>query len=132
MDTSTMKIHDTAMLSFNRPPIPPNMGSVSNSLPLDPWLSSPLSSATSMHSIPGFMGTGQSLQPAYPSHPGFLNSSPGIVQGMQSMPPPPYQCPPVFNEKYPLDDVDRSSSIAALRMKAKEHIQSMDKTWQHM
>ncbi|XP_055057200.2 retinal homeobox protein Rx2 [Misgurnus anguillicaudatus] len=132
MDTSTMKIHDAAMLSFNRPPIPPNMGSVSNSLPLDPWLSSPLSSATSMHSIPGFMGPAQSLQPAYPSHPGFLNSSPGIVQGMQSMPPPPYQCPPVFNEKYPLDDVDRSSSIAALRMKAKEHIQSMDKTWQHM
>ncbi|XP_065132971.1 retinal homeobox protein Rx2 [Paramisgurnus dabryanus] len=132
MDTGTMNIHDAAMLSFNRPPIPPNMGSVSNSLPLDPWLSSPLSSATSMHSIPGFMGPGQSLQPAYPSHPGFLNSSPGIVQGMQSMPPPPYQCPPVFNEKYPLDDVDRSSSIAALRMKAKEHIQSMDKTWQHM
>ncbi|KAG9278663.1 retinal homeobox protein Rx2 [Astyanax mexicanus] len=132
MDTSSMKLHDSPMLSFNRPPMPSNMGPMSNSLPLDPWLSSPLSSATPMHSIPGFMGPGQSLQPAYPSHPGFLNSSPGMVQGMQPMPPPPYQCPPAFNDKYPLDDVDRSTSIAALRMKAKEHIQSMDKTWQPM
>ncbi|XP_051985443.1 retinal homeobox protein Rx2-like [Xyrauchen texanus] len=132
MDTSTMKLHDSPMLSFNRPPMPSNMGPMSNSLPLDPWLSSPLSSATAMHSIPGYMGPGQSLQPAYPSHPGFLNSSPGMVQGMQPMPPPPYQCSAMFNDKYPLDDVDCSTSIAALRMKAKEHIQSMDKTWQPM
>lgn len=55
-----------------------------------------------------------------------------MVQGMQPMPPPPYQCQPTFNDKYPLEDIDRSSSIAALRMKAKEHIQSMDKTWQPM
>ncbi|KAA0718530.1 Retinal homeobox protein [Triplophysa tibetana] len=132
MDTSTMKIHDSAMLSFNRPPMPSNVGPVNNSLPLDPWLSSPLSSASPMQSIPGFMGPGQSLQHAYASHPGFLNTSPVMVQGMQPMLPPPYQCPPAFNDKYPLDDVDRSSSIAALRMKAKEHIQSMDKTWHPM
>ncbi|KAI2667985.1 Retinal homeobox protein Rx2 [Labeo rohita] len=132
MDTGTMKLHDSPMLSFNRPAMAPNVGPMTNSLPLDPWLSSPLSSATPMHSIPGFMGPGQSLQPTYTGHPGFLNTSPGMVQGMQPMPPPPYQCPPAFNEKYPLEDVDRSSSIAALRMKAKEHIQSMDKTWQPM
>ena len=54
-------------------------------------------------------------------------------QGMQSMAPPPYQCAAQYPEKYPVEDVDqRSSSIAALRMKAKEHIQSMDKTWQPM
>ncbi|XP_017351705.1 retinal homeobox protein Rx2 [Ictalurus punctatus] len=132
MDTGSMKLHDSPMLSFNRSPMPSNVGPMSNSLPLDSWLSSPLSSATPMHSIPGFMGPSQSLQPTYSSHPGFLNSTPGIVQGMQPMPPPPYQCPPAFNDKYPLDDMDRSSSIAALRMKAKEHIQSMDKTWQPM
>lgn len=132
MDTGTMKLHDSPIRSFNRPPMAPNVGPMTNSLPLDPWLSSPLSSTTSMHSIPGFMGPGQSLQPTYTAHPGFLNTSPGMMQNMQPMPPPPYQCQPVFNDKYPLEDVDRSSSIAALRMKAKEHIQSMDKTWQPM
>ncbi len=130
MDTSTMKLHDSPMLSFNRPPMPPSVGPVANPMPLDPWLTSPISSATSMHTIPGFMGSPQGLQPAYPSH-SFLNTPPGMVQGMQPMGPPPYQCPPSFNDKYPMED-DRSSSIAALRMKAKEHIQSMDKTWQHM
>lgn len=125
-----MKLHDSPMLSFNRPPMPPNVGAVGNPMPLDPWLTSPISSATQMHTIPGFMGSPQSLQPAYPSH-SFLNTPPGMVQGMQPMGPPPYQCPTSFNDKYPMED-DRSSSIAALRMKAKEHIQSMDKTWQHM
>lgn len=133
MDTSNMKLHDSPMLSFNRPPMASNVGPMTSPLPLDPWLTSPISNGPPMHSIPGFMGPGQGLQPAYPSH-GFLNTPPGMVQGMQSMPPPPYQCPPNFNDKYPMvEDVDqRSSSIAALRMKAKEHIQSMDKTWQHM
>ncbi|XP_034412014.1 retinal homeobox protein Rx2-like [Cyclopterus lumpus] len=130
MDTSTMKLHDSPMLSFNRPPMPPSVGPVANHMPLDPWLTSPISSATPMHTIPGFMGSPQGMQPAYPSH-SYLNTPPGMVQGMQPMGPPPYQCTPSFNDKYPMED-DRSSSIAALRMKAKEHIQSMDKTWQHM
>uniref|UniRef100_A0A3Q1FF82 Retinal homeobox gene 1 n=1 Tax=Acanthochromis polyacanthus TaxID=80966 RepID=A0A3Q1FF82_9TELE len=130
MDASTMKLHDSPMLSFNRPaPVHSSMGPMSNSLPLDPWLTSPLSSATPVHSIPGFMGPAQGLQSGYPGH-GFLNSSP---HGMQNMAPPPYQCPAPYPDKYPLEDVDqRSSSIAVLRMKAKEHIQSMDKTWQPM
>ncbi|KAK9538725.1 hypothetical protein VZT92_003877 [Zoarces viviparus] len=130
MDTSTMKLHDSPMLSFNRPPMPPSVGPGVTPMPLDPWLTSPMSSATPMHTIPGFMGSPQVLQPAYTSH-GYLNTPPGMVQGMQPMGPPSYQCPPSFNDKYPMED-DRSSSIAALRMKAKEHIQSMDKTWQHM
>lgn len=138
-----MKLHDSPMLSFNRPaPVHTSMGPMTNSLPLDPWLSSPLSSATPVHSIPGFMGPAQGLQPSYPSH-SFLNSTPhphphshphpSMGQGMQSMAPPPYQCTAPYPNKYPLEDVDqRSSSIAALRMKAKEHIQSMDKTWHPM
>ncbi|XP_057697297.1 retinal homeobox protein Rx1 [Corythoichthys intestinalis] len=132
MDASTMKLHDPPMLSFNRPaPVHTTMGPMSNSLPLDPWLTSPLSSATPVHSIPGFMSPAQGLQPNYPGH-GFLNSNPhpSMGQGMQSMAPPPYQCPAPYPDKFPLEDLDqRSSSIAALRMKAKEHIQSMDKTW---
>ncbi|XP_068605133.1 retinal homeobox protein Rx2-like [Brachionichthys hirsutus] len=130
MDTSTMKLHDSSMLSFNRPPMPPSVGPMANPMPLDPWLTSPISSATPLQTIPGFMGSPQGLQPTYQSH-SFLGTPPGMVQGMQSMGPPPYQCPGGFNDKYPMED-DRSSSIAALRMKAKEHIQSMDKTWQHI
>ncbi|XP_038144551.1 retinal homeobox protein Rx1 isoform X1 [Cyprinodon tularosa] len=144
MDASTMKLHDSPMLSFNRQaPVHTSMGQITNSLPLDPWLTSPLSSATPVQCIPGFMGPAQALQPSYSSH-GFLNSGPHAPhphshphpptgQGMQSMARPPYQCPAPYSEKFPLEDVDqRSSSIAALRMKAKEHIQSMDKTWQPM
>ncbi|XP_051550683.1 retinal homeobox protein Rx1 [Myxocyprinus asiaticus] len=132
MDMSTMKLHDSPMLSFNRPPMHHTMGPMNNTLPLDPWLTSSLSSATPMHSIPGFMGPTQGLQTGYPSH-SFLSSPQPMTQSMQPMAPPPYQCPPPFTDKYPLEDVDqRSSSIAALRMKAKEHIQSMDKTWQPM
>ncbi|NXJ39821.1 RX1 protein, partial [Ciconia maguari] len=109
MEASSMKLHDTPVLSFNRPPMTPNVGPMSNSLPLDPWLTSPISSATTVHSIPGFMGAPQALQLA----------------------PTPYQCSTTFVDKYPLEEVDqRSSSIASLRMKAKEHIQTIDKTWQ--
>ncbi|GLD72673.1 retinal homeobox protein Rx2-like protein, partial [Lates japonicus] len=79
MDTSTMKLHDSPMLSFSRPPMPPNAGPVANPMPLDPWLTSPISSATPMHTIPGFISSPQGLQPAYPSH-SFLNTPPGMVQ----------------------------------------------------
>uniref|UniRef100_A0A3Q2YKL2 Retinal homeobox gene 2 n=1 Tax=Hippocampus comes TaxID=109280 RepID=A0A3Q2YKL2_HIPCM len=132
IDSTTMKLHDSPMLSFNRPPMAPSVGPVANPMPLDPWLTSPISNATPMHAISGFVGSPQSLQPAFAGH-GFLGGAPpSLVQGMQSMGgPPPYQCPPSFNDKFPMED-DRNSSIAALRMKAKEHIQSMDKTWQHM
>ncbi|XP_061739154.1 retinal homeobox protein Rx1 [Nerophis ophidion] len=133
MDAGAMKLHDSPMLSFNRPaPVHSAMGPMSNSLPLDPWLTTPLSSATPVHGLPGFMGPAQGLQPNYPAH-GFLNSGPHapMSQGMAGMaPPPPYQCPASYPDKFPGEDLDqRSSSIAALRMKAKEHIQSMDKTW---
>ncbi|TFK00213.1 coiled-coil domain-containing glutamate-rich protein 2 [Platysternon megacephalum] len=130
MEASSMKLHDTPMLSFNRPPMTANVGPMSNSLPLDPWLTSPISSATTVHSIPGFMGPTQALQPAYAGH-SFLNTAPPMAQPMQPMAPTPYQCATSFVDKYPLEDVDqRSSSIASLRMKAKEHIQTIDKTWQ--
>ncbi|XP_062888200.1 retinal homeobox protein Rx1 [Mobula hypostoma] len=130
IEASTMKLHDSPMLSFNRPPMPSSIGPMSNSLPLDPWLTSPISNATSIHSIPGFMGAPQGLQTGYSGHT-FLNSPPPMAQTMQSMGPPTYQCATTFVDKYPLEDADqRSSSIASLRMKAKEHIQSIDKSWQ--
>lgn len=131
MDASAMKLHDSPMLSFNRPSMHTTAGPMNGSLPLDPWLPSPLST-TPVHSIPGFMGPTQGLQTGYPNH-GFLSTPQPMTQSMQPMAPSPYQCPPPFTDKYPLEDIEqRSSSIVALRMKAKEHIQSMDKTWQPM
>lgn len=130
MEASTMKIHDTPMLSFNRPPMAGNMGPMSNSLPMDPWLTSPMSAATTVHSMPGYMGPAQGLQPNYTGH-SFLNTPPPMAPPMQPMTNSPYQCATSYMDKYPLEDLDqRSSSIASLRMKAKEHIQIIDKTWQ--
>ncbi|CAG07184.1 unnamed protein product, partial [Tetraodon nigroviridis] len=63
MDNTSMKLHDSAMLSFNRPQMPPSVGPVANPMPLDPWLTSPISSATPMHTIPGFMGSPQACSP---------------------------------------------------------------------
>ncbi|XP_043909951.1 retinal homeobox protein Rx1-like [Protopterus annectens] len=132
MEASTMKLQDAPVLSFNRPPMPTSVAPMTNALPLDPWLSSPISGATAVHSIPGFMGPTQGLQSGYPTH-SFLNTAPPMPQAMQSMAPTAYPCATTFVDKYPLEEVDqRSTSIASLRMKAKEHIQSIDKTWQPM
>ncbi|XP_007443454.1 retinal homeobox protein Rx1-like, partial [Python bivittatus] len=130
MEADSMKLHDSPMLSFSRPPMVANMGAIGSALPLDPWLTSPISSATTVHSLSGLMGPGQALQPAYTGH-SFLNNPPALPQSMQPMAPVAYQCATTFVDKYPLEDIDqRNSSIASLRMKAKEHIQTIDKTWQ--
>ncbi|XP_053311905.1 retina and anterior neural fold homeobox protein 2 [Spea bombifrons] len=131
LESSTTKLHDSPILSFSRTPIATNMGSLTSSLPLDPWLTSPISGATTVHSMTGFMAPSQALQPPYPSHT-FLNSGPPM-SSIQPLSSGAYQCMGGFMDKFPLEELDqRSSSIAALRMKAKEHIQTIDKTWQPM
>uniref|UniRef100_M3YYG8 Retina and anterior neural fold homeobox n=1 Tax=Mustela putorius furo TaxID=9669 RepID=M3YYG8_MUSPF len=64
----------------------------------------------------------------------YLPSSlPPLGPGLQPLgpPPPAYPCAPGFGDKFPLDEADpRNSSIAALRLKAKEHIQAIGKPWQ--
>ncbi|XP_008328567.1 retinal homeobox protein Rx1 [Cynoglossus semilaevis] len=145
LDASTMKLQDSPMLSFNRPAqVHTGIGPMTNPLPLDPWLTSPLSGATTVHSIPGFMAPPQGLQHGFPSH-NFLKTAPhphphshphphhSMGQAMQSVAPPPYQFPGLYPDKDPVENMEqRSSSIAALRIKAKEHIESMDRTWQPM
>ncbi|XP_029104828.1 retinal homeobox protein Rx1-like, partial [Scleropages formosus] len=133
MDSGAAKLPESPVLSLSRPPMPhPGVGPVISytSLPLDPWLGSPLSGGAPTHCVPSFVGSAQGPHPSYPGH-AFLNSPPGVGRGMQ--PVTPYQCSGTFSDKFPLEEVDqRSSSIASLRMKAKEHIQSVDKTWQPM
>ncbi|XP_048845403.1 retinal homeobox protein Rx1 [Brienomyrus brachyistius] len=127
MDAGAVKLADTPVLSFSRPPMAPA------SLPLDPWLSSPLSGGSTIHTIPGMVGQPQDLQLTHPTH-GFLGSPPPTMgQGLQAEAPPPYQCAGAFGDRLPLEDAEQwSSSVASLRMKALEHIQSMDRSWQPM
>uniref|UniRef100_A0A665WUC8 Retinal homeobox gene 3 n=1 Tax=Echeneis naucrates TaxID=173247 RepID=A0A665WUC8_ECHNA len=133
LEVSSIKLQDTStsLLAFGRSP----SSSLGAGLQLDPWLSSPITTSTSLQSLPGFIGGTQGLPATYtpsppPSMPSslptpFLNS-PGLghnphLPHISSMcpPPPAYQC----------SADPRNSSIASLRMKAKEHIQSIGKTW---
>lgn len=133
LETSAMKLQDSPMLSFNRPSQPSAMGTLNSNLSLDPWLTSPISSPTALQNLPGFMTTtSQGLQSSY-TPPPFLNS-PALTHSLQPMgaiTPTTFQCGTAYVDKFPLEDADqRNSSIASLRMKAKEHIQFIGKSWQ--
>ncbi|XP_027706902.1 retina and anterior neural fold homeobox protein 2 [Vombatus ursinus] len=103
------KLPEAPMLAFARPP-------PTASLPLDPWLTS---GPPAMHALPGFLGPRPGLQPTYGPH-AFLHASSG---------------PPPFGEAFgplaePGDAHARSSSIVSLCFRAKEHVQTLDRTWQ--
>ncbi|XP_068191300.1 retinal homeobox protein Rx3 [Antennarius striatus] len=129
LEVSSIKLQDTpsSLLSFSRPP----SNTLGPSLQLDPWLSTPITTSTSLQSLPGFLTGSQGLPGPYapsppPSVPPSFLSSPALGHsphlphvGSMCPPPPVYQC----------SADPRNSSIASLRMKAKEHIQSMGKTW---
>ncbi|XP_068958340.1 retinal homeobox protein Rx-like [Petaurus breviceps papuanus] len=148
LEVTSMKLQDSPILSFNRSPpaaaLPQLGGGVGGggggggaTLQLESWLSPPLpgggGSSTSLQSLPGFVTSPQSLPASYTPPPPFLNSPPlgHSLQPLGPPPPPPYQCGPNFVDKFSLEEADpRNTSIAALRMKAKEHIQSIGKPWQ--
>lgn len=147
LEVSSMKLQDSPLLSFSRSPPSAALaplgagpggggGPAGGALPLESWLGSPLpgGGATALQSLPGFGPPPQSLPASYtpPPPPPFLNSPP-LGPGLQPLGPPPsaYPCAPGFGDKFPLDEADpRNSSIAALRLKAKEHIQAIGKPWQ--
>ncbi|KAM8961989.1 retinal homeobox protein Rx [Pelodytes ibericus] len=133
LEVTSMKLQDSPILSFNRSPQPSAMGTISSSLPLDSWLTQPMSNTSTLQSLSGFVTTPQSLPSSY-TPPPFMNTAPvgHALQPLGAMgPPPPYQCGTNFVDKYPMEEGDpRNTSIAALRMKAKEHIQSISKPWQ--
>nr|XP_057917580.1 retinal homeobox protein Rx3 isoform X1 [Doryrhamphus excisus] len=143
LDVSSIKLHETAassLLSFGRPP---TAGPLGSGLQLDPWLASPLTTSTTMQSLPGFMDAAQGLTSAYTASPppsmppslpaSFLNTptlghTPHLPRMGSICPPQPAPLlhPP---QAYQCSSDPRNSSIASLRMKAKEHIQSIGKTW---
>ncbi|XP_033019990.1 retinal homeobox protein Rx isoform X1 [Lacerta agilis] len=133
LEVTSMKLQDSPILSFNRSPQPSAIGAIGSNLPLDSWLNPPMPNTSPLQTLPGFVASPQSLPSSY-TPPPFLNSPPmgHTLQPLGAMgPPPPYQCGTNFVDKFPLEEVDpRNTSIAALRMKAKEHIQSIGKPWQ--
>ncbi|XP_041495044.1 retinal homeobox protein Rx [Microtus oregoni] len=144
LEVSSMKLQDSPLLSFSRSPpssalaplgTGPGSGSgpPGSALPLEPWLGPPLpgGSATALQSLPGFGPPAQGLPASYTPPPPFLNSAP-LGPGLQQLgPPPAYTCAPGFGDKFSLEEAyPRNSSIAALRLKAKEHIQAIGKPWQ--
>ncbi|XP_034298391.1 retinal homeobox protein Rx [Pantherophis guttatus] len=133
LEMTSMKLQDSPILSFNRSPQPSAIGTIGSNLPLESWLSPPMSNSSPLQTLPGFVSSPQSLPSSY-TPPPFLNSPPmgHTLQPLGVMgPPPPYQCGTNFVDKFPLEEVDpRNTSIASLRMKAKEHIQSFGKPWQ--
>ncbi|KAG8429360.1 hypothetical protein GDO86_020399 [Hymenochirus boettgeri] len=133
LEVTSMKLQDSPILSFNRSPQPSAMSAISNSLPLDSWLTPSISSSTALQTLPGFVTTPQSLPGSY-TPPPFMNTT-SVGHALPPLgamgPPPPYQCGANFVDKYTLEETDpRNTSIASLRMKAKEHIQSIGKPWQ--
>ncbi|XP_061887286.1 retinal homeobox protein Rx3 [Entelurus aequoreus] len=139
LEVSSIKLQETSsLLSFSRPP---TTGPLGSGLQLDPWLASPLTTSTSLQSLPGFMGGTQALTSAYTASPppsippslpaSFLNTptlghTPHLPRMGSICPPQPPLHPP---QVYQCSSDPRNSSIASLRMKAKEHIQSIGKTW---
>ncbi|KAG6940829.1 retinal homeobox protein Rx [Chelydra serpentina] len=134
LEVTSMKLQDSPILSFSRSPQPSAMGAISSNLPLESWLTPPMANSTPLQTLPGFVASPQSLPNSY-TPPPFLNSPPPMSHTLQPLgtmgPPPPYQCGTNFVDKFSLEETDpRNTSIAALRLKAKEHIQSIGKPWQ--
>uniref|UniRef100_A0A667X449 Retinal homeobox gene 3 n=1 Tax=Myripristis murdjan TaxID=586833 RepID=A0A667X449_9TELE len=133
LEVSSIKLQDTpsSLLSFSRSPT----SSLGSGLPLDPWLTTPITTSTSLQSLPGFIGASQGLPGSYtpppppampPSLPASFLNAPALGHGAH-LPHIGSMCPPP--SAYPCSTDPRNSSIASLRMKAKEHIQSIGKTW---
>uniref|UniRef100_A0A671VGL9 Retinal homeobox gene 3 n=1 Tax=Sparus aurata TaxID=8175 RepID=A0A671VGL9_SPAAU len=120
LEVSSIKLQDTScssLLSFSRSPT----SSLGSSLQLDPWLSTPITTSTSLQSLPGFITGSQGLSGTY---------TPSPPPSMPSSLPASFLNSPALGHSAHLPHMgSMNSSIASLRMKAKEHIQSIGKTW---
>ncbi|XP_028318721.1 retinal homeobox protein Rx3 [Gouania willdenowi] len=132
LEVSSIKLQESSssLLSFSHSPCS-SSSTMGSGLQLDPWLSAPITTSTSLQSLPGFISGSQGLPGTFtPSPPPtmpnqlqatFLNTHSHHLPHISTMcgPPSAYQC----------SADPRNSSIATLRLKAKEHVQSIGKTW---
>lgn len=117
---SPINLQDSSVLSFPRSPA------------LEPWMAPPcISPSTSpLHSYPPFLTSPSAYAPpSFLGTPTVSHALPPIGAPPPPPPPLPFHCSG-FMDALSLEDADpRNSSIASLRMKAKEHIQAIGKTW---
>uniref|UniRef100_A0A8C6TG54 Retinal homeobox gene 3 n=1 Tax=Neogobius melanostomus TaxID=47308 RepID=A0A8C6TG54_9GOBI len=121
LEVSSVKLQDSSptLLSFSRS----QAQALGSGLQLDSWLSTPISSSTSLQSLSGFIsGSQHALSGTYTPSPSS-SMSPSSLSA-------PFHNPPALthNTHMPLFG-SINSSIASLRIRAKEHIQSMGKSW---
>ncbi|KAF4531628.1 hypothetical protein B566_EDAN006559 [Ephemera danica] len=91
-------------------------------LPMDPWLSPPLLNSTLSHALPGFLSHPQNGYPSYLTPP--ASAPPNISTLVAAA--AAAAAAVAENSKHDGPD-PRSSSIATLRLKAKEHVESISK-----
>ncbi|XP_029566485.1 retinal homeobox protein Rx3-like, partial [Salmo trutta] len=129
LEESSIKLQDTSsFLSFSRS----SSQSLGSGLQLEPWLSTPTTTAIPLQSLSSFITSPSQGLPRTSSYtpPPFLNSpSFGNIGPLCPPPPPLYQCSASgYVDKLTMEELDpHNSSIVSLRMKAKEHIQSIGK-----
>ncbi|TSY69834.1 Retinal homeobox protein Rx3 [Bagarius yarrelli] len=117
---SPIKLQESSVLSYPRSPA------------LEPWMVPQcVSSSTSpLHSFPPFLTSPPVYAPSsFLGTPAVSHTLPPVGPSCPQPPPLPFHCSG-FMDSLPLEDAyPRNSSIASLRMKAKEHIQAIGKTW---
>ncbi|XP_078684856.1 retinal homeobox protein Rx1-like [Branchiostoma floridae x Branchiostoma belcheri] len=115
MEAQTMKLHDYPMAALNHVRNP-ERASLAANLPVDPWMTAPIASAAA---ISGF--------PLSPTTSGIASNSVFAASLLSSATLPamfPIASLPDLAKVAP---DSRSASVAALRMRAKEHLESMGK-----
>ncbi|CAM1293747.1 Rx (predicted) [Pycnogonum litorale] len=110
-------------------------------LPVDPWFTPPVfSSSMGHHTLPSFMSAAAAAAAAVTGniYPGFLNQSSGVAGSQLTS---PTLSPPILLTQAARDltlpkliagnsSDPRSSSIVSLRLKAREHLESIGKNGQ--
>ncbi|XP_033749462.1 retinal homeobox protein Rx1-like [Pecten maximus] len=121
LESSAIKISDTYPMTALASKSGCGFGT---SLPLDPWMTSPITNNAPSHSVPSLTSTSSiSTYPTFISSPVF-NSNCAMSSTLHAL-------SGVFNcTSSKLPEVDtRNSSIVSLRMKAKEHMDSFERKY---
>ena len=131
IESASLKFNENFPLATIASP-PTSTSCLPHSLPIDPWLTPPITNGTAAHALNGLLGPGGPL-----GAPGFhiaLTSSPSTLSptlpGFTSLARLPNSggMAPAIQLILPEEREDaRSSSIVSLRLRAKEHMDTMER-----
>lgn len=150
MEANQLRLHEQSLSSLTRP------SGAGLSIPLDPWLTPPLLTSTLSHALPGFLSHPHAVYPSYlttplPPVPGLnlsslVGTSKAINLSSQFIPTSLAATPssglsspslcltpsPTGSERdIPISSTtnehQKTTSIVSLRIKAREHLESISK-----